>query len=535
MFGSSSDDEDTSSKPSPHPVIRSLIAGLLERASPLTCTDLLTLSATTATTTTDTNNAHQPHQPKPPQPTTLCTASTLVATSLQKVTARIIRDDDWISPEMHELTSTVTQTAWTHIKVHPAFKEAFLLATIIHIGRHQTVKETTAAFHHLDRAFVLGGPKRELRAILRILSLEMSQQQQQDDEKKQKLTTTTIKDLGQENILLWEATSSDLNVILSWYNISSNQTRQILRSSSTATIEPRYFCQEYYKKEIPIVFENTLITKNWNAYHQWNNINYWIHHHGHRTIPVEVGRHGFKLKCANPKSASSSSSFVWREEWSTISDFIEQYILPSNKRVIQYFQTATMESERLPLSDPSTVCYLAQHTLINQMPSLQACFDSSLLEKICSECNHPSSSSSSSSSGNGVSRINCWFGTEGTVTPLHFDTYDNFLVQVVGYKYVRLYSRHETSKLYVNTTSSLSEDEQKKKERRTTGELKETVKQRNISPVNVEDVDEEKYPLFGTACYTETILKPGDTLFIPEGCWHYVRSLSCSFSINFWF
>ena len=32
----------------------------------------------------------------------------------------------------------------------------------------------------------------------------------------------------------------------------------------------------------------------------------------------------------------------------------------------------------------------------------------------------------------------------------------------------------------------------------------------------------------------QAILKPGDTLYIPIGCWHYVRSLSPSISLNFW-
>lgn len=59
--------------------------------------------------------------------------------------------------------------------------------------------------------------------------------------------------------------------------------------------------------------------------------------------------------------------------------------------------------------------------------------------------------------------------------------------------------------------------------------------QGNTSLVEVEAPDATRFPLFASATYTETILRPGDTLFIPRKCWHYVRSLSTSISVNFWF
>ena len=34
---------------------------------------------------------------------------------------------------------------------------------------------------------------------------------------------------------------------------------------------------------------------------------------------------------------------------------------------------------------------------------------------------------------------------------------------------------------------------------------------------------------------TAAVIGPGDGLFIPAGCWHHVRSLTPSWSINFWF
>ncbi len=37
----------------------------------------------------------------------------------------------------------------------------------------------------------------------------------------------------------------------------------------------------------------------------------------------------------------------------------------------------------------------------------------------------------------------------------------------------------------------------------------------------------------GTPCH-QCVLAPGECLYIPRHCWHYVRSLSPSFSVSFW-
>jgi lysine-specific demethylase 8 len=55
------------------------------------------------------------------------------------------------------------------------------------------------------------------------------------------------------------------------------------------------------------------------------------------------------------------------------------------------------------------------------------------------------------------------------------------------------------------------------------------------SPVRVETPDAPAYPRFAEAEYEELILGPGDMLYIPRSHWHYVRALSTSVSINFWF
>ncbi|XP_049515439.1 lysine-specific demethylase 8-like isoform X3 [Dermacentor silvarum] len=108
--------------------------------------------------------------------------------------------------------------------------------------------------------------------------------------------------------------------------------------------------------------------------------------------------------------------------------------------------------------------------------------------------------------------INLWFGPEGTVSPLHHDPKNNILAQVFGEKYIRLYGKSQTPFLYAHEERLLE----------------------NTSQVDVEDPDTEKFPLFEKAEYTECVLRPGEMLFIPPKCWHFVRSLSPSLSISFW-
>lgn len=107
--------------------------------------------------------------------------------------------------------------------------------------------------------------------------------------------------------------------------------------------------------------------------------------------------------------------------------------------------------------------------------------------------------------------VNAWFGPRGTVSPLHFDPKDNLLCQVVGAKYLRLYAPHESAKLYP-----------------VDGMLA------NTSQVQVEDPDYTAFPAFRDAAYVECVLREGEMLFIPPRYWHFVKSLSTSFSVSFW-
>jgi ribosomal protein L16 Arg81 hydroxylase len=100
-----------------------------------------------------------------------------------------------------------------------------------------------------------------------------------------------------------------------------------------------------------------------------------------------------------------------------------------------------------------------------------------------------------------------WFGPAGTNTPLHHDTMNILLAQALGRKKVTLIPSFETHLVY-NHIGVYSE-------------------------VDCEAPDLERYPLFGKATKYETILEPGEVLFIPVGWWHQVRSLDVSISVSF--
>jgi len=109
-----------------------------------------------------------------------------------------------------------------------------------------------------------------------------------------------------------------------------------------------------------------------------------------------------------------------------------------------------------------------------------------------------------------------WMGPASTVSPLHFDPLDNFLMQITGSKSVWLLPRSvDSTCLY----SGQSHQEQS-----------------NTSAVDVRKPDLEKYPLFAkiqdeiVTCH----LEPGDMLYIPAKWWHAVQSNEMSISVNAW-
>lgn len=52
--------------------------------------------------------------------------------------------------------------------------------------------------------------------------------------------------------------------------------------------------------------------------------------------------------------------------------------------------------------------------------------------------------------------------------------------------------------------------------------------------VDLDDIDETKFPKVRDLEFVDCILEEGEMLYIPPKWWHYVRSLTTSFSVSFW-
>lgn len=104
-------------------------------------------------------------------------------------------------------------------------------------------------------------------------------------------------------------------------------------------------------------------------------------------------------------------------------------------------------------------------------------------------------------------RSSFWFGPAGTVTPLHHDTIMLFHTQIVGRKRWRFISPLQTPRLYNHFEV--------------------------YSPIDLDHIDWARYPDFAGVKVLETIVEPGETMFLPLGWWHQVTSLDVSLSFSY--
>lgn len=44
----------------------------------------------------------------------------------------------------------------------------------------------------------------------------------------------------------------------------------------------------------------------------------------------------------------------------------------------------------------------------------------------------------------------------------------------------------------------------------------------------------QRFPGLAGAAFWDCLLRPGQMLYVPPGWWHYMRALTTSFSVSFW-
>ncbi|OJZ89907.1 hypothetical protein ASPFODRAFT_30748 [Aspergillus luchuensis CBS 106.47] len=316
------------------------------------------------------------------------------------------------------------------------------------------------------------------------------------------------------------------------------------------------------QKKTPLVITDAV--NDWPAIStgSWASREFWMHRTfgGRRLVPVEIGR--------------SYTDEDWGQRLMPFKDFVEKYL----------------DRDRHS-DDAGPTGYLAQHDLFSHMPTLFKDFmhpdyihidapkaepgtpayirqqreeeerRRKLGEEVIpaqekeqeSRSEADSDSSSSHEPDDDGPHLNIWMGPSWTISPLHFDTYHNIYVQVVGEKYFRLYSPHtplsqihpkgkepvvrrrpedgQDPHQYTHDQHSHEQEEPELVDMSNTSQV--DLAAIEMSPAEA-DYWEELWPGFMDAEYVETVLKPGDMLYIPIGWWHYVRSLKGGIGVSFW-
>lgn len=295
--------------------------------------------------------------------------------------------------------------------------------------------------------------------------------------------------------------------------------------ASAINIPLREFEQHLAAQMGPLKIRHAL--EHWPALHErpWRCPGYLLERTmgGRRLVPVEVGR--------------SYTDEGWGQRIVRFGEFVEEFLMPgveiegkgemADEGVGEGGGNVDKEPEGEVMNGHERgnggkdakggIGYLAQHDLFSQIPSLR---NDISIPDYCYTIPPPVSKDIIKEPPPQLSEplLNAWFGPAGTVSPMHTDPYYNILCQVVGKKYVRLYNPDQSDKLYPRGEEG-------------------GVDMSNTSEFDVEGEAtklDKSFPLFRGARYVETILQEGECLYIPVGWWHYVRSLTVSFSVSFW-
>ncbi|EOY32544.1 2-oxoglutarate (2OG) and Fe(II)-dependent oxygenase superfamily protein isoform 1 [Theobroma cacao] len=339
--------------------------------------------------------------------------------------------------------------------VLPVWRDAYSMACLHMAKFHFSNGEFRDALRALDMGIIMGGPllRKDLDSAIEAVSAAKARRDHNggadaDNEDPEKARCRLL-------VCPEQLDKSELLRILPIRSLSS----KIVGRRSALSLEG--FLREYFLSGSPVIITDCMT--HWAARTRWNDMDYLRRVAGDRTVPVEVGKN---YLCSE-----------WKQELITFSQFLER-----------------VQSNGCRSKVPT---YLAQHQLFDQINELRK--DISIPDYCYA-------------GGGELRSLNAWFGPAGTVTPLHHDPHHNVLAQVVGKKYVRLYSASYSEELYPYSETMLN----------------------NSSQVDLDNMDDVEFPKVRDLEFLDCILEEGEMLYIPPKWWHYVRSLTTSFSVSFW-
>jgi len=181
------------------------------------------------------------------------------------------------------------------------------------------------------------------------------------------------------------------------------------------------FLINYFSQSQPIILTDCM--EHWPALSSrpWKNLEYLRSVTNHRLVPIEIGR--------------VYTDENWTQKLITFNEFLDQYV-----------------NESKVSSQTSPKGYLAQHQLFEQIPDLK---NDICIPDYCFVKSQDEDGETGDQDQDQEPVINAWFGPKGTISPLHTDPKDNLLSQVVGSKYIRLYSPQYTHFLYPHPENML--------------------------------------------------------------------------------
>lgn len=255
----------------------------------------------------------------------------------------------------------------------------------------------------------------------------------------------------------------------------------------------QHFKENHFNKSQPVILRDCM--SQWPAVSKWDKFSYLLDVCRNRVVPIEIGK--------NYTNENWSQDLVKFEDFFR-RQFLEDETSGGSKKIEYLAQVNYIFNLTKLMQFLIVYFFIFQHNLFDQIPALKN--DISTPEYCCI---------TSKTTDNDASidvDIKAWLGPEGTTSPMHIDEKHNLLCQVFGSKRIILAAPKDTVNLYQFDGDML----------------------KNTSQIDAEHLDFDRFPLVKNVKFYTFTLYAGEMLYIPPKWWHFVRSLSKSFSVSFW-